>query len=70
MTKEERESYAGIVDELWVMVARLKHLSDAGYGDMEGADMPEFAISEELWCLEPSALKLEESIHRLERLLQ
>lgn len=50
MDAKTTAAYTALLDELEVIRKRLKEISAAAYSDMEGADMPEFAISAELYC--------------------
>ncbi len=69
MSPEEKAAYKKIAEELFAMGRRLAELSEAGFSDMEGSDMPEFAISELLYCLEYSALRLTKDGDEINRLL-
>jgi len=69
MTEEEKSEYKKITGELHQIAARLQSLSDAGFSDMEGADLPEFAISECLYCLDSPSISIKGLANAIERLL-
>ena len=68
MSPDDKAGYAKITAELRAMSRRLAELADAGFSDMEGADMPEFLISEMLWCLDGTARSLGTSADEIDRL--
>lgn len=70
LTENEKTEYKKIAAEIHAMSRRLAELADAGFADMEGADMPEFLISERLWCLDGAARLLATEAEEIERLLQ
>lgn len=58
LSETDKTEYAQIVKDLHTIARRLAHLADCGFWDMEGADMPEFLISEELYGLENQARQI------------
>jgi len=50
------------------MARRIAELADAGFSDMEGADMPEFSISEILWSLDSVGRRLSNDADEIDRL--
>lgn len=59
MSPEDRAGYEKLLAEMKVIALRLYEISDGGYADMEGADNPEFHISEVLWAdLKAAAYKV------------
>lgn len=70
MTADEQEPYQKLFSELRLIAARLADLSDCGFSDMEGADMPGFAISEELYGLTQESVSISKKLDRIEALLK
>lgn len=67
LTPEDRAGYAKLCAELETMAKRLSEISEGGHGDMEGADAPEFFISEILWAdCETAARYLRKTARRIE----
>lgn len=58
LSETDKTEYSDIVEDLHTIARRLAHLADCGFGDMEGADMPEFQISEELYGLDSQARQI------------
>ena len=69
LTEHEKTEYKKITADLHATARRLAELADAGFSDMEGADMPVFAISEILWGLDSVARRLGNDADEIERLL-
>jgi hypothetical protein len=69
LTETEKTEYAKITSELWAMSRRLAELSSAGFADMEGADTPEFSISEILYSLDGVARLIAKDADEIDRLL-
>lgn len=66
MSEEDKAAYTKIAAELRTMSRRLAELAEAGYADMEGADGPEFFISEELWGLGDDARRVAAAAAQIE----
>lgn len=59
MSEQDKEAYQKLLAELETIAACLNDIVDASFSDMEGAGMPDFKISEILWCeLEDAANKI------------
>lgn len=69
LTPSDRAAYSKIADELHVIALRLNSLSESGFSDMEGADMPEFSISEELHNLYDPAEKVAKCVLEIRKLM-
>lgn len=63
MNSEDKQGYNKLLDELAAMAARLEQISEASFGDMEGADYKDFLVAESLYAdLEDAAKVIRGSI--------
>ena len=69
MTDQEKQEYRQITTGLRAIAVKLRQLSDAGEADMEGAEAPEFFISEELSMLDEPAKAVMQAAVRIEEYL-